>query len=161
MFSQLLMAALLLAPTISQTQKNQAPVTPQKSPLIGNAPPIKMGLWEATTTTSTSKVFKTRSCVTPQSYREMLTRMPPNCALSNQTNSGTSITEEVSCTASNGNVSTGHVSVQIPDSGTAHSTMTLSATEEGHTMTLTVVTDSHFVSADCGDIAPGVWKDIE
>ncbi|HZQ44094.1 MAG TPA: DUF3617 family protein [Acidobacteriaceae bacterium] len=120
-----------------------------------------MGLWEATTMTSNSHVFRTRSCVTPQSYREMLTRMPPNCALSNQTHSGTTITGDVSCTASNGNVSTGRVRVEIPDSGAAHSIMTMSASVKGSTMTLTVRTDSHFVSADCGDIAPGEWKDIQ
>ncbi len=158
MLSELFFAALLLAPAIPQTQKNQVPVTPQQGPLIANAPPIKMGLWEASITTAMGTNIKTRSCMTAQSYRDDLAHMPQGCTLSNVQTSSSTMSGDVSCTLPNGASSSGHIDAQFPDSSTAHATINVTTTMQGRTMPMTITTDSHFVSADCGDIQPGQSK---
>jgi hypothetical protein len=160
MFSELLVSALLLTPAISQTQKNQAPVTPQQAPLITMAPPIKMGLWEAAITTAMGTSLKTRSCMTAQSYRDDLAHLPAGCTLSNVQTSSSSMSADVSCTLPDGASSSGHINAQFPDTSTAHATISVTTTMQGRTMPMTITTESHFVSSDCGDIQPGQSKVI-
>src|SRR5215472_5451898 len=110
MFFKLLTATLLLASAISQTQKSQAPVTAQQAPAAANVPPIKMGLWEATMTMGTTGgTYKSRACLSEESYQRMLTRVPPNCTISNLTTTTTSITGDVSCESPAGGKSKGRI----------------------------------------------------
>jgi hypothetical protein len=162
MFFELLLAALLLAPTVSQTQKSQAPVTPQQTPPAVNAPPINMGLWDSTMSIGTSgATYKSRACLSQESYQRMLTRVPPNCTVSNLTATPTSLTGDVSCESPSGGKSKGHVDVQIPDSSTVHGTITVTTSYQGHSMTMAIKSDAHFVSADCGDLSPGESRDVQ
>lgn len=162
MLCKLLVTALLLGPAISQTQKNQAPVTPQAPPNAAlPVPPIKMGLWEATTTMSTGTNLKTRACLTQESYRDQLANMPRGCTLSNSQSSSTSMSADVSCNLQNDVKSSGHFSAQFPDASTVHMTMTVTTSMQGRSMTMTMTSDSHFVSSDCGDVAPGQSQIIQ
>ncbi|HEY4010057.1 MAG TPA: DUF3617 family protein [Acidobacteriaceae bacterium] len=162
MVSELLVSAFLLAGTpLPQTQKSQTPVTPEQGAVIANAPPIKMGLWEADISTARGTALKTRSCLTPQSYREELAHMPPGCSLSNVQTSSSGMSGDVSCTMQDGLTSSGHIAAQFPDMGTVHVTINITMTMQGHTMPIAITSDSHFVSADCGDIQPGRSKVIQ
>jgi hypothetical protein len=165
MVSELLMAALLLVPAISLTQKNNLVITPQQaSP--GRAapatPPIKMGLWESTITNSVAtNTIKTRSCMTLQSYQESIPHLPPGCTVTNKTQTATSITGDVSCTLQHGGTTSGHIDVEMPDPATVRFTIKLMVNAQGRSVPITLTTDSHFVSATCGDIAPGQAKIIQ
>ena len=162
MLSKVLIGALLLSPPISQTQKSQAPVTPQQAPAVTNAPPIKLGLWDSTMTMGTTgATYKSRACMSADSYQRMLTRVPPNCAISNLTTSPTSIAGDVSCESPSGGKSKGHVDVQIPDASTVHSTISVTTNYQGHEMTMVIKGDAQFVSADCGDLGPGESRDVQ
>jgi hypothetical protein len=120
-----------------------------------------MGLWEATVTNSlTQKALKTRSCLTPQSYQDTMAHIPPGCTIANKTQTATSITGDLSCTLQHGGTTTGHIDVEMPDPATVRSKIDLSISVQGQTMPMTLTTDSHFVSADCGDVAPGGSKII-
>lgn len=163
MRSELLIAALLLAssprltpngtPTITQTPPGSAPATP---------PPIKMGLWEATITNSiATSTIKTRSCITPESYQKAMTNVPQGCTITNKTQTPTSIAGDLNCTLQHGGTSTGHIDVEMPDPTTMRSTITLTVTSQGQSVPMKLTTDSHFVSADCGDIAPGQGKIVK
>lgn len=162
MRSELLIAALLASSqgltlsnnrTITQTPSGSAGVTP---------PPIKMGLWEATITNSVAtNTIKTRSCITPQSYQEAIAHVPPGCTVTNKTQTPTSIAGDLSCTLQHGGTTTGHIDVEMPDPATMRSTIKLMVNASGQSVPMTLTTDSHFVSADCGDIAPGQGKIIQ
>lgn len=120
-----------------------------------------MGLWEATITNSLiAKTLKTRSCVTPESYQDAMAHIPPGCTMTNKTQTQTHISGDVSCTLEHGGTTTGHVEVEMPDPTTVRSKIDLSLTVKGQPMPMTLTTDSHFVSADCGDVAPGQSKVI-
>lgn len=67
---------------------------------------------------------------------------------------------DVSCTMPSGST-TGHFEAQFPDPGTVHSTIDLNMTLQGRTMQRTIKTESHWVSASCGDLAPGQTKEVE
>ena len=159
--SKLLFVAALALPSAIQTQNGKPPVTPPSAPLGITPPPIKMGLWEATVTSSLApKALKTRSCLTPQSYQDAMAHIPPGCTLTNKTQTATSITGDLSCTLQHGGTTTGHIDVEMPDPATVRSKIDLSLNVQGQTMPMTLTTESHFVSADCGDIAPGQSKVI-
>jgi len=159
--SQGLSLTALLLPLAIQTQNGKAPVTPPPGPSAITPPPIKMGLWEATVTSSLApKPLKTRSCLTPQSYQDAMAHIPPGCTISNKTQTATSITGDLSCTLQHGGTTTGHIDVEMPDPTTVRSKIDLSISVQGQTMPMTLTTESHFVSADCGDVAPGQGKVI-
>src|SRR6185437_12782456 len=93
MFLKLLLSAplFLLTAHVWQTQSGSgsSPTTP--------AAPIKMGLWEATMTMGASGTYKSRACLSQDSYQRMLTRVPPNCEIKNLATTATSITGDLSC----------------------------------------------------------------
>ena len=159
--SQAFFLIALLLPSAIQTQNGKAPVTPPTAPLAITPPPIKMGLWDATLTNSLiAKTLKTRSCITPQSYQDAVAHVPPGCTMTNKTQTPTHISADVSCTLEHGGATTGHVEVEMPDPATVRSKIDLSINVQGKIMPMTLTTDSHFVSADCGDVAPGQSKVI-
>ena len=138
----------------------------QAAPPAGNAPaadlpPIKMGLWEATVTTAMGTSLKTRTCMTAASYREQIAHLPQGCALSNVVRTSTSMSGDVKCNLSNGASSSGHIDAHFPDPSTVHSTISVTTTVQGHSMPITITTDSHFVGADCEDLEPGQSKIVQ
>lgn len=121
-----------------------------------------MGLWEATLNNSlVPKPIKVRTCVTPQSYQDAMAHVPPGCTITNKTQTATSITGDLSCTLQHGGTTTGHVDVEMPDATTVRSKIDLSVSAQGQTIPMTLTTDSHFVSADCGDLTPGQSKAVQ
>lgn len=163
MRSELLIAALLLALSQGLTLNNNRTITQTPSGPTGTTPPpIKMGLWEATITNSlATNTIKTRSCITPQSYQESIAHVPPGCTVTNKTQTATSISGDLSCTLQHGGTTTGHIDVEMPDPVTMRSTIKLMVNAQSQSVPMTLTTDSHFVSADCGDIAPGQAKMVQ
>jgi hypothetical protein len=152
-----ILASTFLFAMFSAAGQNHA-VAPM--PIPGISPPsIKMGLWEETVTTN-SMTSKSRSCVTSQSYQAAFGKMMPGCAISNPTQTSSTIDADVSCSM-NGVSSSGHLNVQIADPGTVHTTMTYAAQVNGQSMQGTINTDSHWVSSDCGKIPPGESRDVD
>jgi len=154
MFLKLLLSApLLLAPHVKQSQSG--------SGSSQTTPPIKMGLWEATMTMGASGTYKSRACLSQESYQRMLTRVPPNCEISNLATTATAITGDLKCESPGGGTSKGRLDVQIPDSSTVHGTVTAATTYQGHAVSMIIKSDWVFVSADCGDLSPGESRDIQ
>lgn len=142
-----MISKLILIVPLVLASAPQAPSTP---------PPIKMGLWEATTTTGTGRTIKTRSCMTEQSYQEQFAHVPPNCTLSNFSRSATHMSGDVACKESNGQATTsGHFDAEFPDETSAQTTVTLQVNMQGRTMPMTIKSESHYVGADCRGISPG------
>lgn len=164
MLSKLVMSAPLLVFLLSAPQtQNSRPkdAAPPPESKITPAPPIKMGLWEATTTTSMGSTMKSRACVTPDSYQEQVTRVPDGCTVTNRVATGNSLTADVSCTMPNGASGTGHVQASFTGTDQVHTTIQVSLAMGGRTMPMTFTNDAHFVQADCGDIPPGTARDID
>src|SRR5215831_14472177 len=99
MFSKLLFAAplFLLTAHVKQAQSGSG-----SSSTTSSAAPIKMGLWNATLTMGASGTYKSRACLSEDSYQRMLTRVPPNCTIKNLATSATSITGDLSCESPGG-----------------------------------------------------------
>lgn len=121
--------------------------------------PVKMGLWENTLKTSEGETQKTRSCFTKESFQRSVTNMPPSCVISNQVWTSHSYSSDVAC-ATSSSQSKGHLDMQFPDPQTSHSTITITMTVQGKVIPLTITTDSHFISSECGDIAPGESREV-
>lgn len=157
MFLKLLLPVplFLFAAQVQQPGSGSSAATPA-------APPIKMGLWEATMTMGTTgATYKSHACLSPESYQRMLTRVPPNCTISNLATTATSITGDVKCESPDGGTSKGHVDVQIPDASTVHGTVTVTTKYQGHTVSMDIKSDGHFIGADCGDLSPGETREVE
>ena len=160
--SALLFLSAILLPSAIQTQNGKAPVTPPAGSATITVPAIKMGLWEGTITNSlATTTIKTRSCITPQTFQYAMANVPPGCTVSNKTQTATSLSGDISCTLQNGGTTTGHLDVQMPDQSTVRSNINLTVNANGRSVPVTMTTESRFVSADCGDIAPGKSKIIQ
>ena len=163
MLSKLILSGpLLLLVAAPQTQNSKSKPTdaapaPMKMPA---APPVKMGLWETTATTGQGASYKARSCFTNESYQRDMARMPPGCAISNQAWTSHSFSADVACTEGEANTK-GHIDVQFPDTETIHSTLNISVTHQGQKIPINFTTDSHFVSADCGDLGGGESRPVQ
>jgi hypothetical protein len=159
MFLKLLLLSaplFLLTAHVKQTQSGSG-----SSPTAPVASPIKMGLWEATMIMGVAGTYKSRACLSQESYQRMLTRVPSNCTIKNLATTATSITGDLSCESPSGATSKGRLDVQIPDGSTVHGTVTATSNYQGHAMSMVIKSDWHFVSADCGDLSPGESRDIE
>jgi hypothetical protein len=160
MLSKLILSVpLVLLLGVPQTQNSASkPTDAAPTPLkLPSTPPVKMGLWETTTTTGRGANYKTRSCFTNESYQKDMAKMPPGCTINSQAWTSHSFTADIACTMQD-HTSSGHVDVQFPDTETIHGTMSISMTAEGQTVPFSFTTDAHFVSADCGDIQGGQSK---
>lgn len=162
MLSKLVVAALLLASLPGLTRNKTAAITQTASADVATPPPVKMGLWESTITNSVAqKPLKARFCMTPQSYQESMAHVPAGCTISNKKQTATSITGDVSCNLQHGGTTTGHIEVEMPDTSTIRSTVSLTINAQGQTVPMTLTTESHYVAADCGAIVPGQAKIIQ
>ena len=157
MFAKLLLSAPLFvfAALVPQSQ-NKAP----SSSTMPSTLPVKMGLWENTVKTSQGETNKTRSCFTKESFERSVANMPPNCTISKQLWTSHSYSSDVECSTSTSQ-SKGHLDMQFVDLETSRSTITLTISAQGKTIPLTITTESHFISADCGGLAPGQSRDVQ
>lgn len=147
MFLKLLSIPLLFIASPLQNQSGGSATMPVTLP-------VKMGLWENTLATSQGDHEKTRSCFTKEGFEHQIANMPPGCTISNQLWTSHSYTSDYSCKNASGQL-TGQMNMQFLNAETTHATITFTMTVQGKTTPYTITTDSHFISAQCGDIAPG------
>lgn len=129
--------------------------------LLAQAPPVKMGLWEKTMTMTGgptgTMTIKSKSCVTPDSWKEMVgnsSKPQPGCT-TNLTKTSNGYSFVSSCTRPQGGTMTAKGSATIQDAehivGESHTTSTMN----GKTREMEMHSTSHFVSASCGSVKPG------
>jgi Protein of unknown function (DUF3617) len=131
-----------------------------------STPPMKMGLWSTTSTTTMSmpgmqmpqgagnRTTKVRSCMTPESYAKDVAEMQSqqrDCTRSNESWTGNGFSFDISCPKTN---ATGHFKMTWSnDSG--HGTLHLEMSPGGRSMVMDTTLESHYVGADCGSVKPG------
>ena len=137
-----------------------------------STPPMKMGLWEMTSTTTMTipgmntnmpaRATKVRMCHTPESWANNL--MPQtgrpgaqsngqsDCVMSNQSFTGHTFSVDISCPKSG---TKGHMTTTWDGSDSSHGTTHMEINSGGRSMTMDGTSTSRFVSSDCGAVKPG------
>jgi hypothetical protein len=129
----------------------------------GSAPPMKLGLWEVTTSsamqmqgtqTMPPRVMKVRSCATADSWKKAFggqARMRQNsdCTLTNENRTATHYSFDLSCENAKG-----HSEMDFGDGMTGHGTMHMVVNAGGKEMTVDTTWDSKYLGADCGSVTP-------
>ena len=148
-------------------------------------PPVKMGLWETHVTSQLQGIHLppmvveqmkqmnrpipgepqttvTRSCLTPEQWRKSLEGVtkPPNsdCTVHKHEVNERQFSFDISCKTENGMSMTGHWEMHVVDEEHAQGAGQMKSDQpgpNGQNYTSTTKIDSHFVSASCGDVAPG------
>jgi hypothetical protein len=123
------------------------------------APPIKMGLWEKTITTtgmeSMPSTITDKSCVTPAGYQRMvanITRQRPNCTTQiSKTAKGYNVSG--TCTV-NGSALTVSGSTTFPDSEHILVESHTTVVKNGQKSQIEMHSNSHWLGANCGNVKP-------
>lgn len=155
-----------------------------------SAPPIKMGRWRTTVTSTISGIqippdvaarlkamgrplpmgepntIITESCLTPDKWREMFNHMQQNeeCHLSNIHQSSSTMAADMACKSQDGRThSTGHFEADFDNTEKAHGKVHMEMIMQSQPQP--IVADTHFDSAyqgsDCQGISPGSAKIIQ
>ena len=127
-------------------------------------PPMKLGLWESTGTTTMQmpgmnmpppRPVKTRVCVTAdtwaKSFGNTSDRMA-GCTRSNESYGAKHYSFDLSCPAMNGSA---HFEMDFTSDDSGHGKLHMDMNPNGHHAIVDSVLNSHFVSSDCGSLAPG------
>ena len=125
------------------------------------APPIKMGLWETSTTMKSGKgpqTMKSQVCMTPKTWREGFASSP-GCGVKSLKQDAKSLSMVFACTLWGKDVATSHVQLTFPSPeklhGTAHVEM---PGQEPSVMDTTF--EGVFKGADCKGLAPGKSREV-
>ena len=127
-----------------------------------STPPMKLGLWEITTTvtmempgmpTQPPRTVKVRSCVTADSWTKSFGKMQQvgDCAVSHQSMTTSHYSFDMSCPSVN---ATGHGEMDFSTGTTGHGTMRMEMNAGGRQMVTSSVWDSRYLGADCGAVTP-------
>jgi len=137
----------------SEIQARLNAMTPQQQAMMKANMPAGMGGSAPMTNT-------TRSCSTGQSVQDLLNQAQQKgsqCKLTNQTQTATGMSFDISCTMQEG-TATGHSSFTMVDSdhvnGTTH--MTANMNENGRPMSMAIdsTISSKYLGSDCGEVKP-------
>ena len=129
-------------------------------PILPSQPPVRLGLWEASQTMSTSRatppdtappMVRLRECVTQATWDKNFSARPnPTCTRSNESYANGHYVADFACPNGSGHIDTHFLT---PEAVQIHSRMTV--VTHGHTVTVEGLTDLHFVSTACGSVRPG------
>jgi hypothetical protein len=132
------------------------------------APPMKLGLWETTASTTMqmpgmqmpARTTKVRSCATAESWNKAFgsARQSKDCKVVNEKQTATHYSFDLTCSASN---ATGHGEMDFGDGTTGHGTMHMVVNTGGKAMTMDTSWESKYVGADCGSVTPGTPEIIQ
>lgn len=153
-------------------------------------PPVKMGLWETTVTSKMSgfqlppdvaaklkamgrsvpgspHTTVSQGCLTPDEWQKSMENMSKpsssDCTITHRQLEARKFSVDVSCKSQNGGTTTGHWEMQATDDEHSHGSghMTSDAAgPNGQHFSMDMTIDSHFLSANCGDVKPGNAKII-
>jgi hypothetical protein len=138
------------AATLLTTTLFQAPTTP----------PMKLGLWEATVTSTVKQADGTdkttsrllRNCVTKENWLTLMGPTTKNaCPKANEVWTKDSYSFDVTCS---GKPKTGTVTIHFDTPETEHGSLDISAMPDGTPVNMHVTFTDHWVSAACGDVSP-------
>lgn len=150
--------------TISSTMQMQLPpelqprldaMTPQQQAMMKSRMPGAAGA-------RAPMVNTTHSCSTGQmSVNDLINQTEQKsgakCTLTNQTQTATGVSFDISCTMTEGNAA-GHSSFTMADSdhvsGATHMTMQMTGGGGPSSMTIDSTLTSHYLGSDCGDVKP-------
>jgi len=129
--------------------------------MFAQAAPVKMGLWEKKMTmdmgTGTPRQLVSKSCITPESWQEMVGNMSKpreGCTVDNVKNDhGYSFT--AACKTSSGGTMVTRGSETIQDSQHIVAESHTMMTTNGQKREMESKSTSTFLDADCGQIKPG------
>jgi hypothetical protein len=130
------------------------------------APPMKMGLWEQTTVVNmkmtganvppgmpTNQTMKSRACYTPETWTKILASSPnKSCTFSNQSIAGGHLSMDISCASLAMKMHIDGV-FSTPEAG--HGTVHMEMNNAQMNMVSESTYETHFLSSDCGAVAPG------
>lgn len=152
-----------------------------------SAPPVKMGLWEATihhTMTGLTlppeviarlkaagrpmpgddSTTVTQSCLTPAEWKKGFedARQNSDCTRTNMVENSHQLSFDMTCkTPNRPGSTTGHMEMFFDNPEHTHGTMHMTSTQmnqQGSTVNMTMKIEGHFISSNCGDIKPGEPK---
>lgn len=136
-----------------ELQARIAAMTPQQQAMMKANMPGMMGGGTPTTTT-------THSCSTDQTVQDLLNQAQQKgtqCKLTNQTQTATGMSFDISCTVPQGSA-TGHSTFTMADgdhvSGTTHMTVNMTSARGSGSMNMDSTMSSHYLGSDCGSVAP-------
>lgn len=125
------------------------------------APPMKLGLWETTSTTKMqmpgmdmgARSTKARSCATAESWSRAFGQAKQNreCAPVNEKRTATSFSFDLSCSSNN---ATGHVEMEFVDGTTGHGSMHMVVNTGGKALTMDTSWETKYLGPDCGSVKP-------
>jgi hypothetical protein len=126
------------------------------------APPMKMGLWETTSSMKMAmpgmdmpaRTTKVRSCATLDSWNKAFgqSRQNKDCRPVNEKQTATTYSFDLACTSSK---ATGHVEMNFGDGTKGHGSMHMVVDAGGKSMVMDTSWESTYVGADCGSVKPG------
>jgi hypothetical protein len=154
-------------------------------------PPVKMGLWESTVTStiggltippdvaarlqamgrsvpgSGPHTVVTQSCMTKDEWAKSIEKMNNNeskCTYTNRSITSQKFSFDMSCASEHGGVFTGHFEMLVDDDEHTHGTAHMKSETSGpngQTMTIDTTLSAHYLAADCGDVKPGDAKVVK
>jgi len=124
------------------------------------APPMKMGLWENTSTVDMSganippamqhQTMKLHQCITPETWAKAFQHNADhNCQFTNQSQSGGHFTVDITCTAG-----TGHVDMNFSSPESGHGTVDMHMTHGSFNLSMTSTVEMHYLGSSCGSVTP-------
>ena len=139
-------------------------------------PPVKMGLWQTESNTSTAGMENTpmaraggkhstvsQGCLTPETWKSELAKIGdnPDCKVSNMHQDAHSISFDETCASERHNTNA-HFEGQFDDSEHMHGTVKVQITSPSfpQPITMNMALTSHYLSSSCGDVKPGEGKVI-
>jgi hypothetical protein len=133
------------------------------------APPMKLGLWETTSSTAIqmpgmkmppAEPEKVRTCATAESWSEAFGagRQHKDCKPVNEKRTATTYSFDMSCSSSK---ATGHVEMDFGDGTTGHGTIHLVVNPGAKALTMDASWKSKYLGANCGSVAPGTPKVLQ
>ncbi len=153
-------------------------------------PPVKMGLWESSITSTiggitippdvaarlqamgrpvpgiTPHTTVTQSCMTKEEWAKSIEKWNNNeakCTYTNRDFTSQKFSFDMSCASEHGGVFTGHFEMLVDDDEHTHGTAHMKGEtgQAGQPMTIDTTLSSHYLGADCGDIKPGDAKIVK
>jgi hypothetical protein len=176
-------AAVVTLISCAAQAQNPAPPAQSAAP-----PPVKMGLWQGTTTVKVSgfqvppevaekmkatgkpvpgtepRTIETQSCLTPEKWKEMITKMQDreNCKLTNVKQDATEMSADIACQTSGGGSAMGRVQANFITSEKVHGIghMEIMTPRQPQAIIMDTTFDSTYQGADCKGISPDTPKVI-
>lgn len=141
-----------------------------------SAPPIKMGLWENTSTVTMHlpteaaantngsgggtamppRTVTMKSCYTAAEWtKAFAANQAKNCAITNKVITAKSMSMDITCAGASQRNSVAHMDTVFDSPEETHSTMRMAmAGQHGSGMSMDVKTEGRYLGADCGDVKP-------